>query len=93
MDSHFVYIIYSPSHKRFYHGMTTNMKERLGQHNSGKVKSTKAFLPWVICKIELYKTVEEARKRELYFKTGSGRRYLKVIKENYTKEMESSPPA
>ncbi|MBS1653452.1 MAG: GIY-YIG nuclease family protein [Bacteroidetes bacterium] len=32
---HFVYIIYSPSHNRFYTGETVNPHERVVQHNSG----------------------------------------------------------
>ncbi|UOB18483.1 GIY-YIG nuclease family protein [Abyssalbus ytuae] len=74
---HFVYIIYSHKFARFYVGMSQDVKERLRQHNSGTVKSTKAFLPWVVCYQEVFETIEEARKREKYLKSAAGRRWRK----------------
>jgi putative endonuclease len=43
---HFVYILYSLGRKKFYIGETVNLKARLAQHNAGKVKSTRSFVPW-----------------------------------------------
>ncbi|WP_353678690.1 GIY-YIG nuclease family protein [Rosettibacter firmus] len=44
----YVYILYSPSHNRTYVGQTNNISTRLDYHNKGKVKSTKAFRPWIL---------------------------------------------
>ncbi|MEQ8323331.1 MAG: GIY-YIG nuclease family protein [Vicingaceae bacterium] len=55
------------------------MNRRLQEHNSGKTKSTKAFVPWKLFLIEEYETTEEARKREKYLKSGIGREYIKEI--------------
>jgi len=63
----------------------------LKQHNSGKVTSTKAFIPWLVCLVERFETFKNARERELYFKTGSGRRYLQTIKENFIREVATKP--
>ena len=73
-------MIYSEKFDRFYVGHTTDLETRLNFHNNGKVKSTKAFCPWKIVYSEEYESTDEARKREKYFKTGAGRRFLKGIK-------------
>ncbi|WP_405416163.1 hypothetical protein [Maribacter sp. Asnod1-A12] len=49
------------------------------QHNLGKNKSIKGFLPSVMVYKEEFETRVEARAREKYFKSGIGREYLKSI--------------
>ena len=56
--------------------MTNNLERRLIEHNLGKMKSTKAFIPWEIIYAEKFPNRIEARKREKYFKSAAGRRYL-----------------
>jgi putative endonuclease len=73
----FVYILYSDTFDRFYVGMTSNLEQRLNRHNSGKVKSTKAFVPWVFVLKENYISKLEARRREVYLKSSAGRRWRK----------------
>jgi len=72
-----VYILYSNAFNRFYVGMTTNLEVRLNTHNSGQVKSTKAFVPWEIMYFEEFGTRNEARNREKYLKSATGRRWRK----------------
>ncbi len=74
---HFVYVLYSSESERFYVGMSSNVRRRLKQHNSGLVKSTKAFKPWEIQYTEKFDTRVEARKREKYLKSAAGRRWRK----------------
>jgi putative endonuclease len=78
---YFIYVIYSKEHDKFYHGMTADLTQRLKQHNLGKVRSTKAFKPWVIIYSEEFENMVLARERELFLKTSTGRRFLKSIKE------------
>jgi len=73
-----VYIIFSESFDRFYVGMSSNVKNRLKEHNSKSVKSTKAFVPWKLIHIEKFETRIEARKREKYLKTAAGRKWRKI---------------
>ncbi|MBU3820559.1 GIY-YIG nuclease family protein [Flavobacteriaceae bacterium XHP0103] len=73
----FVYILYSKEFDRFYVGMTYNLENRLSQHNTGQVKSTKPFLPWKIIHHESHPNRLEARKREKYLKSSAGRRWRK----------------
>jgi putative endonuclease len=75
---YYVYVIKSLKNGSYYKGMTENISKRLCEHNSGKQKYTKQFIPWKLVYLEEYSTREEARKREIYFKTAAGRRYLKT---------------
>jgi len=43
---HFVYVLKSENHWRFYVGMTENVDRRVKEHNSGHTKSTKGYIPW-----------------------------------------------
>ncbi len=74
---HYVYVLYSSTYDRAYIGMTVDYNLRLYEHNSGKTKSTKAFIPWVIVHLEEYATREEARDREKYLKSAAGRKWRK----------------
>jgi putative endonuclease len=55
-----VYIIKSESGNHYYIGHSENVKNRLMQHNSGLVKSTKRYIPWEIIYTEEYGTKSEA---------------------------------
>ena len=78
-----VYVLYSKSFKRFYTGFTQDLEKRLGEHNSGKTKSTKGFIPWEIVYSEECESRMKARNREKYYKSGIGREKIKeILKEN-----------
>jgi putative endonuclease len=74
----FAYVLRSDKNKVLYKGLTNNLKRRLFEHNSGKNHSTKANLPWKLVYFERFATRIEARNRERFFKSGSGREFLKV---------------
>ena len=42
---YYVYILQSELNDSFYKGCTDNLERRLIEHNSGKEKSTKRYLP------------------------------------------------
>ena len=50
---------------------------RLLAHNSGKTRSTKNGRPWKILFFEKFENYTLARKRELFLKSGQGRKYIK----------------
>jgi len=72
-----VYILESNKDKDLYIGFTTNLKRRLTEHNTGKNKSTKPYIPWKCIYCEYSVNEEDARRREKYFKTSQGRRFLR----------------
>ena len=72
-----VYVIRSYKDGRFYVGMTKNLERRFQEHESGKTKSTKGFRPWKLIFTEIFQNYSEARNREKYLKSGSGKEYIK----------------
>ena len=72
-----LYVLQSLKDNRTYVGSTTNLEVRLLLHNSGRVKSTKHRIPLKVLFTEEFKTIQKAKKRELYYKSGAGRRRLK----------------
>lgn len=76
---YFVYVLLSTKDKRTYVGYTNNLDRRLEQHNSGQVKSTKTRFPLKLLIKEEFDSSPEARKRELWWKSGAGRRKLAEI--------------
>ncbi|MEO2053622.1 MAG: GIY-YIG nuclease family protein [Allomuricauda sp.] len=76
--AYFAYVLRSLIDGRLYKGHTKDVQKRLLEHNSGKTKSTKGFMPWELVYFEEIETSAEARKREQYFKTGIGREFIKI---------------
>ncbi len=74
---YFVYVIKSQVDQRLYKGLTKNIQVRVDEHNSGKTKSTRPYKPWELVYYEKFVTLDEARRREKYFKSGIGREFLK----------------
>jgi len=73
------YVIYSVLFDRYYKGHCSDLKRRLDGHNSGNTKSTRNFRPWILVYSESFTMLEEAIKREKYYKTAAGRRFLKSM--------------
>lgn len=62
---------------RHYIGYTSNLKERIKQHNEGNTISTSKFKPWKLIYAELYLNKHDAMGREKFLKSGSGWKFLK----------------
>ncbi len=74
---YYVYVLKSEKSSSLYKGQTDNLEKRLKEHNNGKVKYTKSYIPWEIIYYEVFTTREEAVNREKYLKSGIGRQFLK----------------
>ena len=74
---YYVYVLISEKSSSLYKGQTDNLEKRLKEHNNGKVKYTKSYIPWEIIYYEVFTTREEAVNREKYLKSGIGRQFLK----------------
>jgi putative endonuclease len=73
----YTYILKSKKDGKLYTGSTKDLRKRLLQHNTGKNLSTKGRGPFIIIYYEACLLEEKARSRELYLKSGMGKRYLK----------------
>ena len=71
-----VYILYSPSCKKFYTGQTQDFDNRLTEHNSGEAKSLKPCIPWKVLWKTQVPTRTEAMILERKIKSMGAARYL-----------------
>jgi len=75
---YFTYVLKSQVDHKLYTGYTSDLKNRLEEHNKGLVESTKDRKPFLLVYYEACLNQNKAIKREKYFKTGFGRRFLKT---------------
>jgi putative endonuclease len=79
----YVYVLYSDKLNKRYIGSTSDVNNRLKEHNTGKSRFTKAGVPWKLIYQESYQSNHEARRRELFLKSGVGRKFLdQILSEN-----------
>ena len=74
---YFVYILRSSLNGDIYVGSTANLDERINSHNSGKVKSTKAYGPWDFMDSQEFQSRSEAIMQERFLKTGQQKEILR----------------
>ncbi|MES2618416.1 MAG: GIY-YIG nuclease family protein [Bacteroidota bacterium] len=74
-----VYVLFSERDHLLYIGFTKNLENRLNNHHSGGTTSTKNRRPLNLIFSEFYLFEEDARNRELYFKTSAGKRALNLM--------------
>lgn len=72
-----VYILQSLKDNKTYVGYTNDFERRFKEHNSGQSKSTKHRNPFKLLFKEEFESISEAKKRELWWKSGVGRKKLK----------------
>lgn len=77
-----VYILLSKEGNRTYVGCSHDVVSRLQKHNSGSVKATQNGRPWRLIYEEIAESYQAVRKREIYYKSGAGRKKIKEILEN-----------
>ena len=73
----YTYILKSKKNGNLYIGYTHNLTKRFEEHNQGLNISTKPYMPWEIIYYEACLDMEDAKRREGYFKTTQGRRLLR----------------
>ena len=84
----FTYVLISESDNKFYVGFTNDLQKRIEEHQKGAVASTANRRPLKLIYYEACLNKKDALKREKYFKTGFGRRFLKNRLESYIEEMQ-----
>jgi putative endonuclease len=65
---YYVYLLRSQKSKKYYCGYTVDLVKRFNEHNSGKNKSTKPYLPWELLYYEAYFNHQAALTREKVLK-------------------------
>jgi len=73
----FAYILKSEVDGTHYYGHSKDLEIRLKRHNGGFVRSTKSKKPWSLLYSEQFESKSEAYKREMFFKSIEGYRFLK----------------
>jgi putative endonuclease len=74
---YYVYVLISERDWGFYIGYTDDLKDRLIKHSNGEVRSTKNRTPLKLVYYEACLNQQDAIKREKYFKTTWGKRFIK----------------
>jgi putative endonuclease len=73
----YTYVLLSLVDNKLYIGWTNDLKNRLMEHNLGKVNSTKTRIPLKLIYYEACLDEKSAILREKQLKSGFGRAYLK----------------
>lgn len=74
---YYTYILYNKVTKQYYIGYAVDLKNRLKEHSSGKVQSTKSNLNYELEWYCAFKTEKKAVAFEKYLKSGSGIAFMK----------------
>lgn len=75
----YTYVIKSIDHDYYYKGHCQDIEKRLEEHNKGLTKSIKPYIPFKVVYLEEFSEQIDAIKREKYFKSAAGRRFLKKM--------------
>lgn len=84
------YILQSLKDKKLYTGVTSNLRNRFTEHNSGEVASTKYRRPLKLLYYEACLDEEDAKRREKTLKSGKGKRYIAMRLKKYLSEPRTS---
>ncbi|MDD5341739.1 MAG: GIY-YIG nuclease family protein [Patescibacteria group bacterium] len=85
----YVYVLISLLDGMFYLGYTTNLRQRVIQHNNGLNVSTAKPRPLRLIYYEAHRSQEDAFRRESYFKTAKGKIMLRYIIRSSLRERQT----
>jgi putative endonuclease len=75
---HYVYLIESERvADQRYVGLSTDLKQRLSDHNAGKSAHTSKYAPWRLVTYIAFSNVRKAEAFERYLKNGSGHAFAR----------------
>lgn len=80
----YVYILKSKKDNRLYTGFSSDLRQRVAEHNRGKSSYTKNFRPWKLVYYESFLSEKDAKRREKNLKLipNSGTQLRKRIQES-----------
>ena len=79
----YVYMLQSRRDGQFYVGFTKDLRQRVVEHNAGRVEPTRSRVPLELVYYEACRNQRDATTREKYLKSAWGKRYLKGRLRNY----------
>jgi putative endonuclease len=82
----YTYVLESERDENLYIGTTTNLNQRLKEHNKGYSFSTKFRRPFRLIYVEACLNGQDAARRERYLKTTQGRRFLGLRLQEYRRK-------
>ncbi|MFA5870580.1 MAG: GIY-YIG nuclease family protein [Candidatus Paceibacterota bacterium] len=74
---YYVYILQNKKDNTFYTGLTGDLRKRLKEHNENKSTRTKGRGLFTLSYYETCLNKTDARSREIYLKSGMGKRFIK----------------
>jgi putative endonuclease len=74
-----VYILQSDQDGSYYIGYTSNLKQRLLYHNSGKSRYTSRKMPWRVVYTETFQSRAEALRREKFLKSQRNKAFYEKL--------------
>jgi putative endonuclease len=80
---YYTYVLQSLKDNHFYSGFTENLKLRFEHHSKGRIESTGQRRPLKLIYYEACLYIEDAIRREKYFKTYHGKMFLKKRLKSY----------
>jgi putative endonuclease len=86
----YTYFLQSENYDETYIGFTSDLKNRVREHNQGLTPSTKRYRPWKLVYYEACVNEKDAKRREGYLKTTQGSRMLKRRLKEYFYELKSN---
>ncbi len=84
----YTYALYSFTYNKFYIGFSSDLKQRLIDHQKSKVHTTSRLGEFELCYYEACKSKKDAQDRERQLKTGFGRAYLRKRLKEYLNEVK-----
>ena len=77
ISMYYTYILLSTKTGEWYTGYTNDLRKRFSEHQKGLSVWTKSHRPFKLIYYEASLNKDDARSRELYLKSGMGKRYVK----------------
>ncbi len=87
---HYIYILKSNKHNRYYIGCTSDLERRVRQHNRGNNRSTRPGIPWRLVCFRKFNNQKEAYDCEKLVKSYKGGNAFKRIVNGEVPEL--APP-
>ena len=89
----YVYVLQSVKDDGLYIGYSAALRKRLVQHKTGTAFATSYRAPWKLIYYEAYLEAADAKGREVFLKSGSGRKFLMKQLTHYFQKHPFRPAA